>query len=1153
MFNRISLLFGIFLTLTFYSNSVSAQDLIVDGTEIELGGLHWYDTVQVINGGVIRVPKFNGTDKTNTGNLQIVATSIYVDATSYIVATGSGYQPVLCGDGPSPTADGGGAGGCSVRDSGGGGAHFGSGGRGTKDCPVSGCVFPGHWEEDCGNSLNAGGTACSVTTSCYNNDGLPTVAGQAYSHSIYEIEFGGAGGDKGCRDGDGFGCITGGAGGGRIVLAAVSAGGTGSLLIEGNILADGRRGCGYQNDSGGGGAGGSVLLVGDDVNIGTAAKISAAGGLGGNTQAFPAGECPPCAQTSGTCDDCGGGGGGGIISVLSGTAAVIDSGANFYVNGSPGGVCSCAGEAGGGAGELQLSGVYRGELCDGYDNDFDGVVDNGFGTETCGSGLCEASVDECTSGLPGDCVPNEIESCQAPITDTRSRFMVIVDTSGSMLGDLSARFTFGDGSAGHEGIDTNSDGIAGNDSRLYKAKIALSNVISAYIPDIDFGMARFAQGTGVGVNCQLAKSFECAGICCTYDNPTNNTGTQVCTVNNGGMNIPIFPDSPSSDACVNYAGSCGSPRRGADILVGFEKPVNQHLMWLDHKETNFQNDRTEGDHCDFASGGDCELRGTGPTPLADSLYAVKTYLDRTKAEDRISSCRKYAVILLTDGTETCRGNPVQAATDLRVNSGLETYVIGFSVLPTEEAALNQIANAGSISGTRNAFFVGNENDLAAALASIVADSIVYETCNDLDDNCNGQIDEDFPAKGTPCDDGGIGPCLGTGIWQCRADGLGVECVIDNPGATPDTEVCDGIDNDCDGLVDEGLNCSSTCVPSGPEVCDGVDNDCNGAIDEDDPLLNLPCGEEEGVCEVGQWICAGGNLVCVGGVLPGVEMCNGLDDNCDGEVDNEAPCPENYWCIQGSCRAECNDTEFPCGGGEICQQFTIDEETLDICMPGPCANCAPDEVCVNNQCVNLCEEVQCEDNETCVLGVCRDCHYLGCEGALICYEGNCITDPCTDISCDSGEYCSNGTCVKACWDEKCPDGTSCNYLGECVSDPCAEVECESHQYCSEGNCLTNPCPSVYCEPGTVCIPPGECVPNKCSLMDCPAGYSCVIEPDGNARCTSNTPPPDPEKILPIGGNGCSCQNAASNEKPFNNSFLIILLIFGAVLFRRGGAL
>lgn len=114
-----------------------AQDLIVDGVEIQMSGLHWYDTVQVINGGIIRVVAYdNGADKVNFGNLQLVANTIFIDATSGITADGAGYLPVFCEAGAGPNADSGGRGGCSVLDSGGGGAHFGRGGRGTRDVPA---------------------------------------------------------------------------------------------------------------------------------------------------------------------------------------------------------------------------------------------------------------------------------------------------------------------------------------------------------------------------------------------------------------------------------------------------------------------------------------------------------------------------------------------------------------------------------------------------------------------------------------------------------------------------------------------------------------------------------------------------------------------------------------------------------------------------------------------------------------------------------------------------------------------------------------------------------------------------------------------------------------------------------------------------------
>ena len=122
-----------------------------------------------------------------------------------------------------------------------------------------------------------------------------------------------------------------------------------------------------------------------------------------------------------------------------------------------------------------------------------------------------------------------------------------------------------------------------------------------------------------------------------------------------------------------------------------------------------------------------------------------------------------------------------------------------------------------------------------------------ETCDGLDNDCNGLTDE-FLA--TPvCDTSEPGACA-AGTQVCQAGVL--ECVSDTPSST---ETCDGLDNDCDGTVDEELvqGCDTgllgvcaagteTCeqgnfgsciqtTQAGTEVCDGLDNDCNGQVDE----------------------------------------------------------------------------------------------------------------------------------------------------------------------------------------------------------------------------------------------------------------------------------------------------------------------------------
>lgn len=91
-----------------------------------------------------------------------------------------------------------------------------------------------------------------------------------------------------------------------------------------------------------------------------------------------------------------------------------------------------------------------------------------------------------------------------------------------------------------------------------------------------------------------------------------------------------------------------------------------------------------------------------------------------------------------------------------------------------------------------------------------------ERCDGLDNDGDDAIDEDWPELGKPCGED-RGECM-QGQYVCSEDAAGVVC----EGAVgPTAEVCDGFDNDCDGIRDNGPD----------ETCDGQDNDCDGLIDE----------------------------------------------------------------------------------------------------------------------------------------------------------------------------------------------------------------------------------------------------------------------------------------------------------------------------------
>ncbi len=224
---------------------------------------------------------------------------------------------------------------------------------------------------------------------------------------------------------------------------------------------------------------------------------------------------------------------------------------------------------------------------------------------------------------------------------------------------------------------------------------------------------------------------------------------------------------------------------------------------------------------------------------------------------------------------------------------------------------------------------------------------VLEECNDKDDDCDGLIDN------------GIS-------WDNDSDGYNsaesclrpYDCDDDNPYVYPDrSEVCDGVDNNCDGKIDdiapvtcwtgsedvifsvdtpcqtgimecidgELTSCDGQVLDE-PESCDGVDNNCDGTVDNDpvelSSIYQRKCGPsyEAGICRFGTKYCVDGDLKCFDAIMPQNEVCNNLDDNCNGSTDEGLYQP---------CESICGPGLEECSGGNWINCDAI-QPTVELC-------------------------------------------------------------------------------------------------------------------------------------------------------------------------------------------------------------------------------
>ncbi len=443
-------------------------------------------------------------------------------------------------------------------------------------------------------------------------------------------------------------------------------------------------------------------------------------------------------------------------------------------------------------------------------------------------------------------------------------------------------------------------------------------------------------------------------------------------------------------------------------------------------------------------------------------------------------------------------------------------------------------------------------------------------------------------------DGGVG----SGNRLDFTDGRG-QCLIEQGPAAVEafaaSEVCDELDNDCDGQVDEGFVCAEDCA---------ADSDC-----ADTPATPVCVGNRCLPCRIaGDGIhdgCGAGELCCAQGETPtcvavSTTQCTDCATGCGVEADSCAAgrtcaCAANAdgaacadptpFCTDGGCVA-CRDTN-DCGGGELCCNdrcipqdqgncggcgVACDITTSDRCEGGVC-QCGEEDACGGERpfcraeigqpvtCVACERDQECGDNRVCVDNRCSECDpasrdlqcdfdadrpICGANGLCVgcmnnaecelrvgdqnfCVAGTCTEcNPDTNAGCDPfSPICAAGLCRPCVDSAECGLGSEC-FEGRCEGcDPASQVGCTVNQ--AEPFCdpVRNVCRA--CEDDGECGETeagngDECVDGQCERCDpsdhsgCQADELCCAGADGAPRCV-------PTQF--DGANGCETCGVACN--------------------------
>ena len=574
------------------------------------------------------------------------------------------------------------------------------------------------------------------------------------------------------------------------------------------------------------------------------------------------------------------------------------------------------------------------EVCNGADDDCNSIVD-----------------DNAVDSLPwyldadGDGFGNpniEVMACEAPLNHRANS--ADCDDNSALINPTAIEVC--------DGIDNNCN-VQTDDS---DPTLDVSTQSDFFVDADQDGFGDAAQPIRACVRPGNASSF--SGDCNDADNTTNPDADELCNNTDNDCNGTI--DDNALDATLWFLDNDGDGFAGDTSLSSCNQPNNG---FLSDDDCNDADANTNPDAVELCDGADNDCNGTtDDNPVDGSTFFADTdsdgFGDANTQQEACSLPNGYAENNLDCDDSTALASP--AATE--ICDGIDNNCD--SLIDDDDPSIpSSELSSFYLDGDEDGFgengspllrclapsgYTDNNSDCNDSLSSINPNA--EEICNGDDDNCDGVTDDDAtdaPIWYGDTDNDGFGGDFDTKQQCTQPTGYfpdQEDCDDSNPNKNPDAdEICNGDDDDCNGLTDDNpislatwyldldedgfgdidestesceapqgyVDNFSDCEDSDPsinpdaeEFCDTIDSNCNGLADEDDPTISVFPVWFEDIDEDGYGSPNNFMMICTqpaGYVSNDLdcndldffispdeeEVCDGADNNCDGDIDLNA--------------------------------------------------------------------------------------------------------------------------------------------------------------------------------------------------------------------------------------------------------------------------